>query len=703
MNIFSKFLLSIIFSLIMLMQNQAQTIPSAKKIPKELKIHDDVRIDNYFWLRERENPEVIEYLEAENTYTDAKLKSTEALQEELYQEMIGRIKQTDESVPYLKNGYYFYTRYEEGKEYPIYCRKKGNLGAEEEILLNVNEMAEDYNYYSVRGLSVSNDDKLLAYFVDTVGRRKYTIRIKDLSTGETLEDQIPDATSFAWAADSKTIFAGTKDDNTLRADKIWKYELGGNFEQDATLVFEETDETFSTYVYSSKSKEYIFIYSGSTLSTEIQFLKADKINDNFQVFLPRERAHEYDISHYEDKFLIISNRDAKNFKLMETSVDNTTESNWKEVIPHREDVFLEGFEVFKNYLVLEERKEGLVQLRVKTWDKTQDYYIEFDDPTYLVYTTQNYEYNTDKLRFRYTSLTRPYTTYEFDMQSKERALLKEQEVLGGFDANNYTSERLYATARDGVKVPISLVYRKDMKTEGASPLLLYGYGSYGYSIDATFSSARLSLLDRGFVYAIAHIRGGQEMGRQWYEDGKMFKKKNTFYDFIDCAEFLIQEDYTQKEKLFAYGGSAGGLLMGAVINLRPDLFKGVIAAVPFVDVVSTMLDESIPLTTGEYDEWGNPNIKEQYEYILSYSPYDQIEEKDYPNLLVTTGLHDSQVQYWEPAKWVAKLREMKTDNNLLLLKTDMKAGHSGTTGRFKQYKETALKYAFLLYLLEENQ
>jgi len=672
--------------------------PEAKKIKKELTIHGDTRVDYYYWLRERDNPEVIAYLKAENEYLEKKMAHTEALQEKLFNEIVGRIKQTDMSVPYKDNGYYYYSRFEEGNEYPFYCRKKGSLDGEEQIMLNVNQMAEGYDFFNVGGLSVSMDNKLLAYGVDTVSRRKYTIHFKNLETGEVLADAIPDTSgAAAWVNDNKTIFYALKDD-TLRPYKIFKHVLGTNVSEDVE-VYHESDETFELYVYKTKSNDYIFIVSASTLSTEYRFLDANDPNEEFQIIQPRERELEYSVDHFQDKFYILTNLDAKNFRLMAAPVNNTTKENWEEIIPHREDVLLQNFEIFKDFLVLSERKNGLTELRVKKWEDMSDFYIDFGEETYSAYISINPDFDTEMLRYNYSSLTTPSSVYDYNMNTREKILLKQQEVLGDFSPDNYHAERLYATARDGVKVPISLVYRKGLEKNGDNPLLLYGYGSYGASMNPGFSSDRLSLLDRGFVYAIAHIRGGQEMGREWYEEGKLLKKKNTFTDFIDCAEYLLAQNYTNPNKLFASGASAGGLLMGAVVNMRPDLWKGVIAGVPWVDVVTTMLDHSIPLTTSEFDEWGNPEDKEYYDYMLSYSPYDQVEAKDYPAMLVTTGLHDSQVQYWEPAKWVAKLRDLKTDDNLLLLKTNMEAGHGGVSGRFRQYRETALEYAFMLDLI----
>ncbi|MCF8224848.1 MAG: S9 family peptidase [Bacteroidales bacterium] len=672
--------------------------PVAEKKPKELTIHGDTRVDNYYWLRERDNPEVIAYLESENAYREAMMKETEELQENLYEEIVGRIKQTDESVPYRKNGYYYYTRYEEGKEYPIYCRKKESMESEEEIMLDVNEMAKGYAYYAAVGLSVSPDNRYLSFGVDTISRRKYTIHIKDLETGKILDDEIAVTTGGStWANDNKTIFYTRKDEQTLRSKAIYTHSLG-NSSGDDLLVYNEDDETFSTYVYKTKSEKYIVIGSSSTLTNEYRVVSADHPDREFRVIQPRTRGLEYSVSHFGDHFYIVTNLDAKNFRLMKTPVNRTTKDNWIEVIPHREDVMLEGIELFSNYMVIDERKDGLSQLRIIHMKDGSEHYMEFWEEVYTAGISYNPEFDTDLLRFSYTSLTTPYSTFDYNMVSREKELLKQQEVLGDFEPENYEARRIYATASDGAKVPVSLVYRKGLELNGKNPAMIYGYGSYGATMDPRFSSVRLSLLDRGFVYAIAHIRGGQIYGREWYEDGKLLNKINTFTDFNSCAEALINEGYTNPDRLYAMGGSAGGLLMGAVINLRPELYNGVIAAVPFVDVVTTMLDETIPLTTSEYDEWGNPNEKDYYEYMLSYSPYDQVEQKDYPNLLVTTGLHDSQVQYWEPAKWVARLRDMKTDDNLLLLYCNMDTGHGGASGRFERYRETAMEYAFIFML-----
>jgi len=673
--------------------------PVAAKKAKELTKHGQTRIDNYYWLRERENPEVISYLEAENAYRESVMIGTEQFQKDLFDEIVGRIKQDDESVPYKENGYFYYARYEEGKEYPIFCRKKESLEAPEEIMANVNEMAEGYSYYQLGGLNVSPDNRYVALGVDTVSRRKYTIHIKDLETGKMLEDQIPLTTgSASWASDSRTLFYTQKDDETLRSKAIFRHVRGSDASDDV-LVYEEQDETFGTSVYKTKSKEYMVIGCYSTLTSEFRVLPADDPEGAFKVIQPRVRGLEYDVSHYGKHFYVITNLDATNFRLMKTPVNLTEKENWVEVIAHRDDVFLQGLEIFKGFLVLQERKEGLSQLRVMPWDGSEEHYIEMGEEVYSANISVNPEFDSQLLRYRYSSLTTPNSVYDYHMESREKTLKKQNEVLGGtFDPANYEAKRIYATADDGKQIPMSIVYRKGVDLNGNNPTLLYGYGSYGYTMDPSFRSDRLSLLDRGYIFAIAHIRGSQVYGRPWYEDGKLLKKKNTFTDFNDCAEQLIKENYTSSGHLYALGGSAGGLLMGAVINLQPELYNGVIAAVPFVDVVTTMLDEDIPLTTSEYDEWGNPNEKEYYEYMLSYSPYDQVEAREYPNLLVTTGLHDSQVQYWEPAKWVAKLRDMKTDNNQLLMYCNMETGHGGASGRFEQYKETAMEYAFLFSL-----
>ena len=674
--------------------------PVAKKIPTNLEKHGDVRVDNYYWLNDRENPEVIDYLNQENDYYDEVTKHTKDFQNNLFEEMKSRIKEDDTSVPYFYNQYWYYTRFETGKQYPIFCRKKGNLESVEEVMFNVNEMAEGHDYFQLNGIEVSPDNTLAAFGVDTVSRRQYTLRIKNLITGEIYPDKIDNTTGGSnFANDNKTLFYTLQNPTTLRSEKIMKHKLGETADKDQLVFFEE-DETYNTWVDKSKSEQYIFIGSYSTLTSEMRFVNADTPDDEFKIFQPRTRGLEYDVNHYGDKFYIVTNADnATNFKLMSTPITATGKSNWKDIISHRADVLLEGIDIFKDYLVVSERYNGLKRIHIKRWDNSNDYYLPFGSETYSANTSTNLDFNTTKLRYVFNDMTTPSSVIEFDMATQDKTVLKEQEVLGGkFDKNNYTSKRIWATAKDGTKVAISLVYRKDTKLNKETPLLLYGYGSYGITLNPSFSTTRLSLLDRGFVYAIAHVRGGQYLGRPWYEDGKLLKKKNTFTDFIDCSKFLIAEGYTSTEHLYAMGGSAGGLLMGAVVNMAPELYNGVIAAVPFVDVVTTMLDDSIPLTTGEYDEWGNPNELEYYNYIKTYSPYDNVADRDYPNMLVTTGLHDSQVQYWEPAKWVAKLREHKTDDNILLLHTNMEAGHGGASGRFEALKEVAQEYAFILDL-----
>ncbi len=682
-------------------KNVRMNQPKAKIEPKEMVMHEHTRVDNYYWLNEREDPEVIAYLEAENAYTKEMMQSTEQLQKDIYNEIVGRIKQTDESVPYDYNGYSYFVKYEEGQEYPVFYRKKLDKSINDEMFLDGNKLAEGYAYFQIGGWDFSTNNQLLAYSTDTVSRRKYNIYIKDTKTGKLYPEVISNTTgNVVWANDNLTIYYQTRDE-TLRSYRIYKHKLGTKVDDDV-LIYEEKDPTFSTYIYKSKSGKYLFIGSYSTLTSEYQYLEANNPNGDFRIFQPRIPGVEYGVSHQNGRFLIRTNYKAKNFRLMEASEKNTEIDSWKEIIPGRDDVMIEGVDIFKDFFVVTERKNGLLKFKIFNTDKKSAYYLEFEEDDYYITPSANPEYKSQKLRYNYTSLKTPRSVYDYNMITKEQELMKRQEVVGGYNPDEYVTERLYATARDGVKVPISIVYKKGYKKNGKSPLLLYGYGSYGYSVESTFRSSRLSLLDRGFAFAIAHIRGGEEMGRQWYEDGKMLNKKNTFFDFIDCGIYLVGEKYTEPDKMFAMGGSAGGLLVGAVMNYRPDLFKGIIAAVPFVDVVTTMLDESIPLTTGEYDEWGNPNEKVYYDYMLSYSPYDQIEAKDYPAMLVTTGLHDSQVQYWEPAKWVAKLRELKTDDNLLLLQTNMDFGHGGASGRFEQYRETALEYAFMLLLLEEK-
>lgn len=673
--------------------------PIAKKIPKKLVKHDDVRVDDYYWMNQREDSTVISHLEAENAYYAQMTAHTKAFQEDLFEEMKARVKEDDSSVPYKQNGYWYITKYETGKEYPIYSRKKESLDAEEEILFDCNELAKGHEFFNMSSFSISPDNTLAAFSIDTVSRRKYTLQVKNLKTGEVLPDKVDNtAGSSVWADDNKTLFYSKQDDVTLRSDKIFKHRLG-ELGQDA-LVFNETDETFGTAVYKSKSKKYIIIVSYSTLTTEFQTLRADDPDGDFKVFHPRTRGLEYSISHYGDDFYVLTNKDgATNFKLMKVSEGNTMAEQWQEFISHREDVLLEGIDIFKDYYVLTERKNGLNELKIVRWDGSQSYYLPFESETYTTYVSTNPDFDTEILRYSYNSMTTPSSIIDFNMRTKEKEIKKEQEVLGGnFDKNDYIERRIWADAHDGAKIPMSIVYHKDTEINAKTPVLQYAYGSYGSTVDPYFSTVRLSLLNRGFVYALAHVRGGQYLGRPWYEDGKLFKKKNTFTDFVDCSKHLIANGYTSADHLYAMGGSAGGLLMGAVANMAPELYNGIVAAVPFVDVVTTMLDDSIPLTTGEFDEWGNPEEKEYYDYMKSYSPYDNVVAKEYPNMLVTTGLHDSQVQYFEPAKWVAKLRELKTDDHLLLFDINMDAGHGGASGRFQALREVAKEYAFLLDL-----
>ena len=672
--------------------------PKAKTVPHKLENHGSVRTDNYHWLNQREDPEVIAYLTAENAYLDGVMKHTEGLQAALFDEIKGRIKKDDTSAPFPYDGYYYYYRYQGDEEYAIYARKKDSLDAPEQIMVNANELAEGHDFFSLGTLSVSSGRDILAFSVDTVGRRFYTLRFKNLTTGAMYKDILPDLTgNVAWANDNKTLFYTKQDPETLRSYRIYRHVLGTDPAKDA-LVYEETDEEFNCFISRSKSRKYLFIGTSQTLSTEYRYLDASNPTGEFKVILPREPKHEYSVEHLSDKFYIRTNWEAPNFRLMETALANTDKKHWRAVIPHRPDVFLRDYDLFQDFLVVTEREDGLNHMRIIPWDGSDEHYLAFGEPAYFAYTSTNRQLDTRVLRYGYTSMTTPSSTYDYDMVTKEKTLLKQDEVVGDFDPADYRTERLHAVARDGKKVPISIVFPKGTKNDGSAPLLLYAYGSYGLSMDATFSSSRLSLLERGFAYAIAHIRGGQELGRQWYEDGKLLTKKNTFTDFIDCAEYLVEAGYTSKDRLFAMGGSAGGLLMGAVVNMAPELFEGVVADVPFVDVVTTMLDPDIPLTTGEYDEWGDPNDKKYHDYMLSYSPYDNVEAKNYPHLLITAGLHDSQVQYWEPAKWVAKLRALKSDDNVLILKTNMDAGHGGPSGRFKRHQETALAYAFLLDL-----
>jgi len=677
----------------------ADAPPVAPRLPKQLQAHGDVRLDEYHGLRERDDPRVLAYLEAENEYTEAMTAHTAALQEELYQELVGRVRQTDESVPYLEDGFYYTTRVVEGQEYAVHCRKRGSLDAPEEVLLDGNALAEGHGgYFAIGRLVVSPSTNLLAYSLDTVGRRFYTVRFKDLTTGRVLADAIPDVTGdLVWANDDRTVFYTRQDPVTLRPYQVFRHVLGAGPASDE-LVYEESDDTFRCGLSKTRSKRFILIGCSQTLSNEYRTLDADDPEGEFQVFLPRERGHEHRLDHFGQHFYLRTNDGAENFRLVRTPVGQHGREHWEEVVPHRPDVLLQGFELFQDHLVVSERRQGLLHIRIRPWSGADEHELDFGEPAYSAWPSDNHEVATRVLRYSYSSLTTPRSTYDYDMETRTKTLLKRDEVLGGFDPADYRAERLYATAADGERVPISLVYRHDRRGAQPLPFLLTGYGSYGASSDASFSADRLSLLERGFGFAIAHVRGGQELGRRWYEDGKLLHKKNTFTDFIACAERLVAAGLTAPDRLYAQGGSAGGLLMGAVANMRPDLFDGIVAAVPFVDVVTTMLDDDIPLTTAEFDEWGDPRDPLYYEYMLSYSPYDQVRAQDYPNLLVTTGLHDSQVQYWEPAKWVARLRSLKTDSNLILFKTNMEAGHGGPSGRYRRYRETAFQYAFLLDL-----
>ena len=683
------------------MKNLKLNEPRAEKIEKTLSIHGDDRVDEYYWLNKRGDKKVLDYLNSENKYRKELMKDYESLEKEIFNEIKSRIKEDDSSVPYFDNQYFYYTRYEKDKQYPIYCRKKGSLDSKEEILIDANIMSEGHEYFRVGDIEISPDNKIMAYSIDTVSRRIYTIHFKNLETGKTLSKKIPNTSgSITWANDNKTFFYNLKDLETLRTERVMRSDL--NSDESEKEVFYEEDETFSVYSYKTKSDKFIVIGSSATLSQEYRYIDASNPNGDFKLFDKRVDGLEYSISHFKNKWYILTNKDnATNFKLMVCDEKRTNKENWKEFIGHNDETLLEGIEIFNDYLVITERNNGLRRINIKPWNKSESHYIKFDEEVYSLYSSINPQMNTKKFRYSYSSMTTPNSVVEYDMVKRDTIILKETEVLGGkFDKKNYYTMRVWAPTEDGKKVPISLVYRKDLFKEGKNPLLLYGYGSYGITNNASFSSVRLSLLDRGFVYAIAHIRGSQYLGRKWYDDGKMFNKKNTFRDFIDSGKFLIEQGFANEDKLFAMGGSAGGLLMGAVLNMAPELFKGVIAAVPFVDVVTTMLDEDIPLTTFEYDEWGNPNNKESYDYMLSYSPYDQVDNKDYPAILITTGYHDSQVQYFEAAKWIARLRDRRTNNEPLLLYCNMDAGHGGASGRFEAYKETAMEYAFFISLLK---
>lgn len=681
----------------------AVNAPVAIEKPRTFVQHGDTIIDEYYWMNDyfKKGPDssaVVAYLKQENAYLDTMMAGTRTFQENLFKEMRGRIQEKDESEPVIENGYSYYTKTEEGKQYYKYYRKALTPGAKEELLLDVDKMAEGKGYYSVSGLAVSPDNEWLAYGVDELSRRQYTLYFKNLKTGQNLSETITGTSGAAvWSADSKHVFYTSNNPVTLLSEKIKRHQLNTPSASDVA-VYEEKDPSNYIGVSKTRSGKYILITSAATLSSEVRFLSSDNPTGTFSVFQPRLKEVLYSVDHWGDQFLVVTNLEGKNFRLMSCPLTQTTATTWKEVIPNRNDVLLEGVDPFSDFWVITERKEGLIQMRIRDMKNGEEHYLDFGEPTYDAYVGRNPEFTSNLFRYRYSSMTTPTSTFDYEWKNKKRLLIKEQPVLGGFKRDNYVTERRFATARDGARVPISIVYRKGTPLDGTAPLLLYGYGSYGASMDANFSTSRLSLLDRGFVYAIAHIRGGQEMGRAWYEDGKLLKKKNTFYDFIDCGHYLINEKFTSRGHLYAMGGSAGGLLMGAVVNIEPQLWNGVIAQVPFVDVITTMSDPTIPLTTNEYDEWGNPANKESYFYMKSYSPYDNVTAKEYPNLLVTTGLHDSQVQYFEPAKWVARLRKLKTDKNVLLFKTNMEAGHGGASGRFDYLKDVALQYAFLFSL-----
>lgn len=695
----TKNLSGLIFVALLLQLSACNFIPKppiAEKIPHQMVMFGDTRIDPYYWLNMRDSQKVLDYLIAENAYTEAMMEPTIPLQEKLYNEMRSRQKEEDVTVPVFLNGYYYYIRYEEGKEYPINCRKKGILDAPEEIILDENEVAAGHRFCQVASIDISPDNQIVAYGVDTIGSRKFTIHFKNLQTGKLINTKIDNTTgAIAWANDSKTVFYSKKD-KSLRPFKIFRHNISSPYSNNDVIIYHETDETFDAHVFTSKSREYIFIMTSSSTSSEYRYLSANNPLGEFKVIQPRQKGIEYGVEHHADNFYIRTNWNAENFRIMETPISKPTMDNWKELIPQRKDVLVMNMDVFKDFLVITERKDALIQVKVHKWSDKSEFYIDFGEEVYTALPAGNPEFDTPLFMYFYTSLTTPGSTYEINLHTQERKLLKQNEVLGGYNPDNYQTKRLWAQTNDSVNVPISIVHKKGLELNGNNPLLIYAYGAYGYSENPIFDANLISLLDRGFVYAIAHVRGGEEMGRNWYEKGKMLNKKNTFTDFIDCTEYLIEQKYSNPEKIIAQGGSAGGLLVGAVSNIRPDLYKAIIAEVPFVDVVTSMLDTSMPLTTGEYEEWGNPNDSVFYSYIKSYSPYDQVKPQEYPNMLVTTSYHDSQVQYFEPAKWVAKLRSTKTDNNLLLFKVDMDSGHGGASGRFKSLKDIAFTYAFMI-------
>jgi oligopeptidase B len=679
----------------MLAQEAATTPPVAAKNPRTTEIHGYTLKDDYFWLREKSNPEVIKYLEAENAYTDELMKPTKDLQETLYKEMLGRIKQTDLSVPYRLGDYYYYSRTEEGKQYPYMCRRKGSMEGAEEVLLDLNKMAEGHKYLGLGAYSVSNDGNWLAYSTDTTGYRQYTLHVKDLKTGEILAEKIERTGSVVWAADNKTIFFSTEDPVSKRSDKFWRHVVRTDKND---LVYEEKDELFDVGASRSLDRKVIFLNSYAKTSREFRFLRADDPAGTFQMIVPREAGHEYDVDHYNDTFYITTNKGAKNFRVVTAPMSDPSEQqNWKPFIEHNPAIKIENLTFFANHLVVSEREGGLNYLRVVDMKSNQSHRIATEEPDYAMSLSSNPEFNTTTVRFAYQSMVTPSSVYDYDMNTRQRTLLKRQPVLGGYDPQNYEARRIWAVARDGTKVPMSLVHKKGVKLDGQAPLLLYGYGSYGASGAPTFSSNRLSLIDRGVIYVTAYIRGGGELGEEWREQGRMMNKMNTFNDFIDCAEHLLKNSYTSSDRLVIQGGSAGGLLVGAVMNMRPDLFKAVVAQVPFVDVINTMLDASLPLTTSEYIEWGNPNEKPAFDYMMKYSPYDNIKAQKYPALLVQVSLNDSQVPYWEGAKFVAKLRTMKADTNPVVLKTNLGAGHGGSSGRYDALRETAFAYSFILW------
>ena len=678
--------------------------PKPKIKVHQHKIHNDIRIDEFYWLNNPDDPEVIDYLKKENDYYKNSTRHLKSLEDQLFSEMRGRIKEDDSSAPYFSNGYWYITRYEKDKQYPIYTRKKQNLSATEEILFDCNELAKGYDYFKLAGINISPDNKKVVFGVDTLSRRQYTLKVKDLESGELLDINIKNTTGYGvWANDNEHIFYAKKNPKTLRAESIFRQSINQGKDSDK-LIYAETDTAFSTFVSKSKSESFIFIGSFSTLTSEYRFIDASKPLDDFKMVQERVEGLEYSVSHFKDNFYIYSNADnANNFKIDVAPISNPSKENWKTFLPHRKDILLEDIDLFKNFWVTTERLNGLTKIFIRNWKDSNKIEIDMNSETYTSYTSTNLEFDTNYLRYVFSSMTQPSQVVQIDMKNLKKEVLKEQIIQGNFDSKNYTSKRIWVESRDGKEIPVSILYKKNIEINSKTPLLLYGYGSYGSTIDPSFSFNIFSLVDRGFIYAIAHIRGSEYLGRSWYDDGKLLKKKNTFYDFIDVSNYLISQNYTSSEHLYAYGGSAGGLLMGFVVNEVPNLYNGVIAAVPFVDIVTTMLDESIPLTTGEFDEWGNPKNKKYYDYIKSYSPYDNIKKQSYPNLLVTAGLHDSQVQYWEPAKWVARLRlkSKKNNNNRIYLDTNMEAGHGGSSGRFNSLVETSKKYAFLIGL--ENQ